>query len=45
MKQEIHPKIYAETIKGDRNIYKEDYRDTPPSRRFRFKSEQPIDRP
>jgi hypothetical protein len=34
--QETYPKIHEETIKGDRNIYKEDYRDTPPPRRFRF---------
>jgi hypothetical protein len=34
--QETNPKSYAETIKGDKNIYKEDYRDTPPPRRFRF---------
>jgi hypothetical protein len=34
--QETNPKSYAETIKGDKNIYKEDYRDTPPLRRFRF---------
>jgi hypothetical protein len=27
-------KIYAETIKGDMNIYKEYYMDTPPPRRF-----------
>jgi hypothetical protein len=34
--QETNPKSYAETIKGDKKIYKEDYRDTPPPRRFRF---------
>jgi hypothetical protein len=34
--QETYPKIYAETIKGDRKVYKENYRDTPPLRRFRF---------
>jgi predicted RNase H-like nuclease (RuvC/YqgF family) len=38
--QETYPKSYAETIKGDRKIYKEDYRDTPPSRRFRFHNQQ-----
>jgi hypothetical protein len=38
--QETNPKIYAETIKGDKNIYKEDYRDTPPPRRFRFHNQQ-----
>jgi hypothetical protein len=34
--QEKYPKRYVETIKGDRKIYKEDYRDNPPPRRFRF---------
>jgi hypothetical protein len=43
--QETNPKIYAETIKGDKNIYKEDYRDTPPPRRFRFQNQQQIDMP
>jgi hypothetical protein len=38
--QETNPKIYAETIKGDRKMYKEDYRDTPPPRRFRFQNQQ-----
>jgi hypothetical protein len=38
--QETNPKIYAETIKGDKKIYKEDYRDTPPPRRFRFQNQQ-----
>ena len=33
-KQETYPKSYVETIKGDRKVYKENYRDTPPSRRF-----------
>jgi endo-alpha-1,4-polygalactosaminidase (GH114 family) len=28
--QETNPKSYAETIKGDKKIYKEDYKDTPP---------------
>jgi hypothetical protein len=37
--QETYPKCYAETIKGDRKIYKEDYRDTPPPRRFRFQNQ------
>jgi hypothetical protein len=32
--QETYPKIYAETIKGDRKIYKENCRDPP--RRFGF---------
>jgi hypothetical protein len=43
--QETNPKIYAETIKGDRKMYKEDYRDTPPPRRFRFQNQQQTDRP
>ena len=34
--QEKNPKIYVETIKGDKKIYKEDYRDTPPLRRLIF---------
>ena len=36
IEKETNPKSYVETIKDDRNIYKEDYRDTPPPRRFRF---------
>ena len=36
IEQEKNQKRYAETIKGDRTIYKEYYRDTPPPRRFRF---------
>jgi hypothetical protein len=38
--QEANPKIYTETIKGDRKIYKEDYRDTPPPIRFRVQNQQ-----
>jgi hypothetical protein len=34
--QETYPKIYAETIRGDRKLYKEDNRDTRLSRRFIF---------
>jgi hypothetical protein len=30
--QETNPKSYIETIKEDRKIYKEDYKDTPPPR-------------
>jgi hypothetical protein len=45
IEQETNPKSYAETIKGDKNIYKEDYRDTLPPRRFRFQNQQQIDRP
>jgi hypothetical protein len=37
--QETYPKIYAETTKGDRKVYKENYRDTPPLRRFRFQNQ------
>ena len=43
--KEAYLKIYAETIKGDRKIYKEYYRDTPPLRRFRFQNQQQTDRP
>jgi hypothetical protein len=43
--QETYSKIFEETIKGDRNIYKEDYRDTPPLRIFRFQNQQLKDRP
>jgi hypothetical protein len=34
--QETYPKSYAKTIKGDWKVYKENYRDTPPPRRFKF---------
>jgi hypothetical protein len=37
--QETNPKSYAETIKQDRKIYKEDYRDNPPPRRFKFQNQ------
>jgi hypothetical protein len=43
--QETYPKSYVKTIKGDRKIYKEYYRDTPSPRRFRFQNQQQIDRP
>jgi hypothetical protein len=43
--QETNPKSYAETIKGDKKIYKENYRDTPLPRRFRFQNQQQTDRP
>jgi hypothetical protein len=39
--KETYPKSYAETIKGDKRIYKGDYRDTPPPRRVRFQNQQP----
>jgi hypothetical protein len=45
IEQETYPKSYAKTIKGDRKIYKEDYRDAPPLRRFRFQNQQSTDRP
>ena len=38
--KETNPKIYVETIKGYRNMYKEDYKNTPPPRRFRFQNQQ-----
>jgi hypothetical protein len=38
--QETYPKNYAETIKEDRKTYKEDYRDTPPLRRFTFQNKR-----
>jgi hypothetical protein len=37
--KETYPKIFVETIKGERKIYKKDYRDTP-SRRFIFHNKQ-----
>jgi hypothetical protein len=45
--QETYPRRYAETIKGYRKVYKENYRDTPPPRRFRFQNQRSteIDRP
>jgi hypothetical protein len=43
--QETKPKRCAETIKGDKKIYKEDYRDTYPPRRFRFQNQQHIYKP
>jgi hypothetical protein len=43
--QETNPKSYAEKIKDDRKIYKEDYRDTPPPRRFIFQNQQQIYKP
>jgi hypothetical protein len=30
--QETHLRSYAETVRGDKNFYKEDHRDTPPPR-------------
>jgi hypothetical protein len=44
-KKETNTKIFVETIKGDRKIYKEDYRDTLPPRRFRFQNQQQTDGP
>jgi hypothetical protein len=34
--QETYPKSYAKTIKEDRKVYKENYRETPPLRKFIF---------
>jgi hypothetical protein len=39
--EETYPEIYAEIIKGDRNVYRENYRDTPPPRRFGFQNQRP----
>jgi hypothetical protein len=38
--QETYPKCYEETIKGDKRIYNEYYKDTPPSRRVKFQNKQ-----
>jgi hypothetical protein len=43
--QETYPKRFVEILKGGRNIYKEYYRDSHPQRRFRFRNQQPIDKP
>jgi hypothetical protein len=40
IEQETYPKIYAETIKEDRNTNKEYYKDTPPLRIFRFQNQR-----
>jgi hypothetical protein len=40
--QERYPKIYTETIKGDRKVYREIYKDTPP-RRSIFQNQRPIE--
>jgi hypothetical protein len=45
IRQETNPKNYVEKIKGDKKIYKEDYRDNPPLRRFQFQNQQQIHRP
>jgi hypothetical protein len=37
--------VMQKQSKGIQKIYKEDYRDTPPPRRFRFQNQQQIDRP
>jgi hypothetical protein len=39
IEKETNPESYAETIKGDRKMYKEYYRNTPPPRRFRFQNQ------
>ena len=38
--QETNLKSYAETIKWDKKIYREDYRKTSAPRRFRFQNQQ-----
>jgi hypothetical protein len=38
-KQEKYLKSSTETIKGDMKVYRENYRDTPPPRRFRFQNQ------
>jgi hypothetical protein len=45
IEQETYKKGYVETIKGDRKIYKEYYRDTPPPRRFIFENQKQTYRP
>jgi hypothetical protein len=45
IEQETNPKNYAEIIKGDRKMYKEDYWDTPPLIRFIFQNKKQTDRP
>jgi hypothetical protein len=40
IEKETNPKSCEETIKEDIKIYKEDYKDTPPTRRFRFQNQQ-----
>jgi hypothetical protein len=37
--QETQPRSYTETVIGDKKFYKEDHRDTPPPRRFRFQNQ------
>jgi hypothetical protein len=37
--QETQPRSYAETVRGDKKFYREDHRDTPPPRRFRFQNQ------
>jgi hypothetical protein len=41
--QKTYPKCYAETIKENKKTYKEDYRDTPPPRKFIFHNQRPIE--
>jgi hypothetical protein len=35
--QETQRRSYAETVRGNKKFYKEDHKDTPPPRRFRFR--------
>ena len=41
--QETYPNNYAEIIKGHRKVYRENYKDTPPPRRFRFQNQRPME--
>jgi hypothetical protein len=45
IEKETNPECYVKTIKGDKKIYKEYYRDSPPPRRFRFQNQQQIEMP
>ena len=41
--QETNTRSYAETVRGDNKFYKEDHRDTPPPKRFRFKNQRQLE--
>jgi hypothetical protein len=41
--QETYQKSYVEKIKGDKKVYRQNYRDTPLPRRFRFQNQRPIE--
>ena len=38
--QETQPRSYAKAVIGDKKFYREDHKDTPPPRKFRFKNQQ-----